>query len=203
MRTVLTLAGWLCLSIAYAQSPAKKTTVWNPWVTAEGGAVWASYEPSTDLRVQGGVQRNGWMLGGGLAMDEYRFRSMPLYAQGRYVYGKGKRRPFALASLGYNFSMEADYTQPPFWWGGIRGTNPPAPTVYQYGSGYYGEIGLGYAFRAQKKWGYQVSLSYTRKTNSESFNATTWNGSEYIQTESRNLYRMNRLALRIGIRIGY
>jgi hypothetical protein len=201
MKVPATIISLLLLQSVQAQSPSKKTMVWNPWVTAEVGAVWASYEPSTDYRLQGGVQRNNWMLGGGLGMDEYRFKSMPLYAQGRYYYGKGKRRPFALASLGYNFSMEPDRTETSWW--GIRTINPPTPTVYRYGSGYYGELGLGYAFRAQKKWGYQLSLSYTRKSMSENFNASTWNGNDYIQTESRNLYRMNRLALRMAVRIGH
>lgn len=191
----------LCSStLVWAQSnkqPSKlKTGLWNPWTSAEVGIVWGSLEPNSEFRLQGGVSKNGWKLGAGIAHDNYRFQSMPMYLQVRKIFTDGKRRPFMLVSAGYNFSTESDYT--PEWfntWGGgqIR---------YEYSSGVYGEFGAGYAFRAHKKWGYTLSLSYTYKSMTENVNSTIWNGVTNELSRTQSIYRMNRLAIRLGIQIG-
>lgn len=194
MRLVL-----IILFITYALPlTAQQSTAWHPWVIADGGAVWASYGPGGDLRLQGGLQGKGWQLGAGLALDEYRFHSMPLYAQTRKYFTKGKRRPFVLASAGFNLATEKDRTQTNWGWD-VRGGST---TIYRYGSGVYAELGAGYAFRMLGKWGYQLSLSYTRKSMTESYNGSAWSGTTAIPVVNQNIYRMNRLALRIGIRIG-
>lgn len=181
---------------AAVNAQTKSSSVWHPWGIAETGVVWGSYEPSGDLRLQGGVSKNDWKFGVGVAQDSYRYSSMPMYLQVHRSFTSGKRRPFAFASAGYNFATEPDYTEPWFdIWGG-------STIVHQYTSGYYGELGAGYAFRTHKKWGYNLSFSYTRKTMTEKYNTTVWNGTNSVNTITQNLYRMNRFAIRIGFRIG-
>lgn len=186
-------------TVLFAQSSSiKKSGIWNPWGIAEAGIVWGASEPIADLRLQGGVSKNNWQLGVGLASDNYRFKSLPMYLQARKTFTSGKRRPFILASAGYNFATEPDHSANWAWGPGIWGPN----TIYQYNSGYYAELGAGYAFRAHKKWGFNLSFSYTRKTMTEKYDATIWNGSVSENTVNENIYRMNRFAIRIGIRMG-
>lgn len=199
MRKVLLIAlSLITATLIFAQSSSsKKSGVWNPWGVAEAGIVMGSYEGNSDLRLQGGVSKNNWLFGIGIANDAYRYNSMPIYLQARKSFLSGKRRPFVLVSAGYNFATEKDYT-PDWFFTGVRGAVP----TYQYSSGYYGELGAGYAFRAHKKWGYTLSFSYTRKTMTEKYNSTIWNGNIPENGVNQNLYKMHRFAVRMGIRIG-
>lgn len=180
----------------YAQKTLKKSGVWNPWGVAELGLLAGSHEGNGDLRLQGGVSKNNWQLGAGIAKDDYHFSSVPMYLQARRSFSTKKRRPFVLASLGYNFATEPDYT--PNWIGIGGGTS----STYQYSSGYYVEIGAGYAFRTHKKWGYNLSFSYTKKTMTEKYSGSVWNGAFTDNNTTENTFLMNRYALRIGIRFG-
>lgn len=169
---------------------------WKPWLVADGGPLWGGFEATGDIRLQGGIKTNGWHIGAGAAYDPYRFRTLPVYVQGRRLFGQGKSKPFVLGSIGANISLQEDQENAnlTIWpW--------PLPT-YQYSNGIYAEAGIGWAFRTTKKWGFNLSLSYTHKTNTETYNNTVWVGNNEIETAtSENKYLMNRLALRIGIQL--
>jgi hypothetical protein len=170
---------------------------WKPWVVAEGGALWGGYEFTGDIRLQGGVKTNGWLIGAGAAYDPYRYKTMPVYVQGRKMFTQGRIKPFILASIGANLEMEKDQEQPvesaPVWGRWI----PPA---YQYSNGVYAEGGLGLAFRTKKRIGFNLSLSYTYKSMEETYNVNTWTGVANENTLVENKYMMNRLAFRVGFR---
>ncbi|MFN5761269.1 MAG: hypothetical protein ACK44U_04250 [Sphingobacteriales bacterium] len=201
MRTVfLAILTLIVSSCAFAQNttlPPIKSEVWRPWVILEGGLVWGSYETNGDVRLQSGISKEGWKFGAGIGHDSYRYSSLPIYLQARKIFVSGKKRPFVLASAGYNFATEPDFS--PDWWFDPRGGITP---VYKYGSGYYAELGGGLAFRENKKWGYTLSISYIRKTMSEEYNTTIWNGTGLENEVINNLYRMKRVSIRLGIRIG-
>jgi hypothetical protein len=164
---------------------------------ADAGPVWGGYEVSGDVRLQGGMKMNGWLIGAGASYDPYRFRTLPIYAQGRKMFGRGKSKPFVLGSIGANIILEQDQ----------NGTNiitpfsAPWPELnYRYTNGIYAEGGIGWAFRTTKKWGFNFSFSYTHKTNSEKYDARVWAGNNEMETTtSENKYLMNRLAFRVGI----
>ena len=176
-------------------TPVSGQSNWKPWVVAEGGALWGGYEFTGDLRLQGGVKTNGWLIGAGVAYDPYRYRTMPVYVQGRKMFTQGRIKPFVLASIGASLEMEKDQEQPiestPVWGRWIV----PA---YQYSNGMYAEGGLGLAFRAKKRIGFNLSLSYTYKSIEESYNDITWTGVAAESSTATNKYMMNRLALRVG-----
>lgn len=175
-------------STSYAQS------VWKPWVVADGGPLWGGYEVTGDIRLQGGVKTNGWLIGAGTAYDPYRFRTLPVYIQGRRMFGQRKSKPFVVGSFGANIFLhdkQEDANLTIWSW--------PVPD-YQYSNGIYAEAGIGWAFRTTKKWGFNLSLSYTHKTNTETYNNTVWAGnSETESSINENKYLMNRLSLRIGM----
>lgn len=182
----------LLANSSYAQS------VWKPWLVADGGPLWGGYGPTGDIRLQGGVKTNGWHIGAGAAYDPYRFRTVPVYVQGRKFFSNWKSKPFVMASIGANISVEKE-EQPvdmnPIWsrW---------QPSAYQYSNGIYAEAGIGWAFRVTKKWGFNLSLSYTYKTNTETFNSPVWAGLSQAESSlSENKYQMNRLAFRLGIQL--
>jgi hypothetical protein len=187
------LLALLFSSSSYAQS------VWKPWVVADGGPLWGGYEATGDIRLQGGMKTNGWHIGAGAAYDPYRFRTLPIYIQGRKMFSDWKNKPFALVSFGANISLEDDQEVISIVDPIIRPWQQPS---YQYSTGIYAEAGIGWAFRATKKWGFNLSLSYTYKTNTETYSNTVWAGNNEAEiSTSENKYLMNRLAFRIGIQL--
>jgi hypothetical protein len=187
------LLALLFSSSSYAQS------VWKPWIVADGGPLWGGYEATGDIRLQGGMKTNGWHIGAGAAYDPYRFRTLPIYIQGRKMFSDWKNKPFALVSFGANISLEDDQEVISIVDPIIRPWQQPS---YQYSSGIYAEACIGWAFRATKKWGFNLSLSYTYKTNTETYSNTVWAGNNEAEiSTSENKYLMNRLAFRIGIQL--
>jgi hypothetical protein len=186
----------IVLIILIVSSSVFGQSQWKPWVVAEGGTLWGGYEFTGDVRLQGGMKTNGWLIGAGAAYDPYRYRTMPIYVQGRKMFTQGSIKPFILASIGASLEMEKDQEQPvettPIWGRWI------AP-AYQYSNGMYAEGGLGLAFRAKKRIGFNLSLSYTYKSLEETYNDNTWTGVANESSTVKNKYMMNRLACRLGL----
>jgi hypothetical protein len=168
---------------------------WKPGFVAEAGFLAGSYEPSADLRAQFFINKNGWQLGAGSGLDYYRFRSVPVYAQGRKYFGTKKSKPFVLASAGANIPALTDLEKSNasgsiMWW-----NNPPS----SYSAGFYAEAGGGYAFLNTKGRGISLSLSYVMKSMTESYTTSYWLGfAESRVSEEKIVYYMNRLAFRVG-----
>lgn len=186
MKYVLSLFFLALVQLSNAQSK------WKPWGVTEAGFIVGSYGPSGDLRLQGGLKKNNWMFGAGAAYDGYRFETLPVYAQARKMFGNKKVRPFVMASAGVDFEIEEDNPASDlvFIW---------APPVVHYLPGYYADLGAGVAFRTHKRFGYNVSFSYSRKTLTETSTYQMWNGSKFEQNTTETKYLMNRYAFRIAM----
>jgi len=172
---------------------------WKGWGIPEVGVLSGSYQVTGDLRLQGGVQKNGWMIGLGSGFDYYRFTSVPVYAQGRKLFGKRKSKPFIVTSLGVNFPTTTSTNEMTMENMLSSFRAPDGIPKRNYERGMYGEIGLGYAFLSKKGRGLLVSLSYTQKRIKESSLQYIYAGTIMEEpTPEINEYIMNRAALRIG-----
>lgn len=176
---------------------------WKPWAVGEAGLLFGTYELSGDLRVQGGMKKGGWLLGAGVGTDGYRLNSVPVYAQVRKILGTKNMKPFVMSSFGANFAGKID---PPFedlsFVTMLARPDLFTPPVSNYSTGTYFDIGAGLAFRTNKKFGFNLSLSYTRKTQTEDITQSIYNGTGGIETVTNsNKYLMNRYALRIGMQL--
>lgn len=176
---------------------------WKPWVVGEAGLLFGTYELSGDLRMQGGMKKGSWLLGAGMGTDGYRLNSVPIYAQVRKMLGSKNMKPFVMSSFGANF---AGNIKPPFEDLSFV-TMLARPELFMapvstYRTGTYFDIGAGLAFRTNKKFGFNLSLSYTRKTQTEDINQSIYNGTGGIENVTNtNKYLMNRYALRIGMQL--
>lgn len=173
---------------------------WKPWVIPELGYLSGTYEVTGDLRLQGGIQKNGWNFGLGTGVDYYHFTSFPIYAQARKMIGKKKGKPFLLTSLGISIPSVETSSKTDFRTMSLFSSfRPVSPEPYYYDMGFYGEIGAGYAFLNKKGRGLLLSLSFTQKRIEE----THVNNNFAIQgmgapNDEVNVYIMNRAAVRIG-----
>jgi hypothetical protein len=197
------LKAWSVLMIVFAlfistglQAQQNK---WKGWGSPELGYISGSYEPSADIRLQGGLQKNGWLVGLGAGVDYYRFTSFPIYAQGRKMIGKRKGKPFILASMGINIPSASINKQQNPQIDFLSSFRAPDTVPNEYDMGIYAEAGAGYAFLNKKGRGLMLSLSYTQKRIKES-------GTNYYYmtqgmggpSDEINEYIMNRAAVRIG-----
>lgn len=98
-----------------------------------------------------GIQFSNWFSGIGLAIDNYRYKSLPLFVDGRRFFGRQKNT-FIYGNLGYNFAMK----------------NAPEKDIYYYGTyhfsgGVYTDLGIGYRFYLGKHSSLLFSLGNSLK----------------------------------------
>lgn len=178
---------WGFLFSASAQK--KKSTV---WFLPEAGVNAGALEPAADFRLTAGMRFEKLSLGAGFAYDEYRDPSYPVYLQARWNMQWRRWKPFVFSSAGYNFRSGSDSS---FTWFGNR--------VETYRGGLYGEIGLGLALKLKKKERLYISISQSYKRSSSTFLDTRWLGpGDLISIPTTSVYKMNRLGIRVGWKLG-
>jgi hypothetical protein len=177
------------------------------WIVPELGLQAGSYEPSGDIRLNGGINYKGWLIGAGGGLDYYRFESYPIYVQTRKFIGNKRLKPFVFASAGINIPKETTVSKTSFWLENtliINNLVAVQPTIYTYKPGAYGELGFGYALLNKKNRGLMMSFSYTQKNLSESYPNQISNGTigGVEDSKEKQIYYMKRWCLRIGYLIG-
>ncbi len=194
MRTLLIIFT-SCLFIVSA-SAQSKLPITKHYLFPEVGLLNGDHSTSAQVKLTGGIQKSGWMFGLGAAIDYYKIRTVPVFADMRYSFGKNANY-FSYANLGTDlvWPTETQYSQRLIM--GIITKN-------KFNNGIYADVGLGYAFKEEKKQGLVISIGYSVKTLHSSYQETVYKefppyGIEY---RDRKLdYTLNRLVLRLGVRI--
>lgn len=145
------------------------------------------------LQTINGAQYNSWFAGAGIGLDFYRLRTIPLFLDIRKEFGKSSNKLFVYSDAGINFSWVTDQQK----------------TSYvendKFGSGFYGDWGLGYKVLVAKKNNLLLSMGYSYKKTVETYDPLYSNpgifygqGSpSYDQTQKIN-YSLNRLSIKVG-----
>ncbi|MCF8340506.1 MAG: hypothetical protein K9I82_05990 [Chitinophagaceae bacterium] len=201
-KIVLTCLMFMLVLGSYAQQKEGK---W--WIVPELGLQAGSYEPSGDIRLNGGINYKGWLIGVGGGLDYYRFKSYPIYVQTRKFIGNKRLKPFVFASAGINIPEETSVSKTSFWLENtliINNLVAFQPTIYTYKPGAYGELGFGYALLNKKNRGLMMSFSYTQKNLSELYPNQISNGTigGVEDSKEKQIYYMKRWCLRISYLIG-
>jgi hypothetical protein len=191
----IVLSGLMLMLVlgSYAQQKVGK---W--WIVPELGLQAGSYEPSGDIRLNGGINYKGWLIGAGGGLDYYRFESYPIYLQTRKFIGNKRLKPFVFASAGINIPKETTVSKTNFgFWNTLIAVQP---TIYSYKPGAYGELGFGYVLLSKKNRGLMMSFSYTQKNLSESYPSQISNGTigGIEDSKEKQIYYMKRWCLRIS-----
>jgi hypothetical protein len=138
-----------------------------------------------------GFQKNNLFAGVGLGLDYYLYRTVPLFADFRYEFGKTKNKFFAYADGGVNLEwVEETYSDGPiFIW---EGSNISA----EFHDGAYTDLGLGYMVGTKKGGGLVLSLGHSYKSLKKTFSYPDWRTQETI-TDIYH-YNFNRIILKVG-----
>lgn len=98
-----------------------------------------------------GIAFSGWFAGVGVGIDYYRYKTLPLFANGKW-YFDSLNRAFIYGSLGYSFPLK---NKPGREMGNYTG--------YDFSGGIYTGAGIGYAFPLGRKSALEFSVGYSYK----------------------------------------
>jgi hypothetical protein len=148
-------------------------------------------EVSAGLQSVNGIQKGNLFAGIGVGLDYYLYRSVPLFADVRYEFGKSRNKFFGYLDGGINFDwvQENSYSNPIFIWDG-------AGNLGEFHNGVYTETGMGYLVANKKGGGLALSLGYSYKTLKETISYPDWRTQETFTDIYR--YNLNRIAVKVG-----
>jgi len=106
---------------------------------------------NTAFQTVNGIKFSNWFSGIGIGVDNYRYKTLPLFIDGRWYFGDDKNG-FIYGDIGYNFPMK----------------DKPGKEVYYYSSYHftgsiYTDFGIGYQVPLYKKSSMLFSLGYSSK----------------------------------------
>lgn len=135
----------------------KKIKKTNSYLMPQIALLSGSCVDGAQIQLAGGLVKNNWHLGLGTGIDYYEMRSIPLYTDVRYHFGKEKK-VFAYANLGYNFHWKENTD-------GRMYIIPPPNSVVK--NGLYTDLGIGYSLAINKNRALALSMGYSVKQLSE------------------------------------
>ncbi|MCU0381225.1 MAG: hypothetical protein MUE58_08555 [Chitinophagaceae bacterium] len=103
-----------------------------------------------------GVSLGPVFAGAGLGLDFYRVRSVPLFFDLRYRYGKGKNKWLAYGDAGYHFP-----------WDKGNDILLTGGSEQSFDGGFYFDAGVGYQLQLAKKGALFFTAGYSEKRMSE------------------------------------
>ena len=147
-------------------------------------------EVSAGLQSINGFQKGNLFAGVGTGLDYYLYRTIPLFADFRYQFGKTKNKFFAYADGGVNFEWVEDVYGPPIMDWAV------APSVSKFHNGFYTDLGLGYMVGTKKGGGLVLSLGHSYKSLEKTVSYMDWRTQETISDIYH--YDFNRIVLKVG-----
>ncbi|RNI39743.1 hypothetical protein EFY79_00085 [Hanamia caeni] len=106
---------------------------------------------NTAFQTINGIKFSNWFSGIGVGIDNYRYKTLPLFADARWHFGEDKKA-FFYGDLGYNFPMK----------------NKPGKEVYYYNTydfsgDIYTDLGIGFQLSLNKYSSLIFSLGHSYK----------------------------------------
>ncbi len=147
------------------------------------------------LQSVNGFKKGAWFAGIGVGLDYYLYRTVPVFADIRYEFGKSKNKVFVYADGGYNIEWVNEYSTSNGWFWNTTG--------HEFHNGFYTDAGLGCAVGMKNGEALVLSVGHSHKYLEETITTQGWEPGPQpgptAQT-SLNRYRLNRIVVRIGWR---
>ncbi|MEO7043740.1 MAG: hypothetical protein ABI091_00430, partial [Ferruginibacter sp.] len=126
-----------------------------------------------------------------------KFRSAPLYAALKKMFGDKKEAPFLYANAGINIAwvLSNQHYGYPFWGSSV--------TPSHFTNGHFIEAGTGVNMKNKKGKGFFLSLGYSSKTLKENWMENVWDPAknESIISPHTNKYLLNRIVFKVGFQL--
>ncbi|HMC85017.1 MAG TPA: hypothetical protein VKI61_05805 [Chitinophagaceae bacterium] len=168
---------------------AQKTDAVSKWKfhsVNQVGLLQGESKSAFHLQSVNGLEKKNWFAGIGVGIDYYRYKSIPLFAEGIKYFGKTRNQFFIYADAGVNFIWEK--------------TNKSTFYSEKYSPGFYWGSGIGYKAGLKNGTGFLISAAYSyKRVNDQQTQEEIcpFAGPCNIQTDNYR-YNLNRLLLQIG-----
>ena len=145
---------------------------------------------SAAIQTVNGFSRQKIFAGIGVGIDYYQYRSVPVFADVRYEFGKKRNRFFLYADGGINCS-----------WVGNASNDWNWDTKRDFSNGLYTDKGGGLNAYFKNGNAFIVSLGYSHKAINETVLRDVWiSGNRQETLTETNNYKFNRIVAKLGFR---
>ncbi len=169
------------------------------YLAPEIGLLSSKTDVAKTIGLTAGLSHNQWIYGIGASLDYYKFRSLPLFAEVKRMFGNNLNTPFVYMRAGQNIDLVLDrqHLHPQYWNWGVPISD------CDFSNGLFYEAGAGMAFKNKKGKGTFLSIGYSRKTLSENWTERIWNASknDWETAAVSKKYLLNRVVFKMGFRI--
>ena len=131
-----------------ATAQNKNRPVFNSYTA--GGLIVGQSAKAGVAETVNGIKMGNWFGGLGLSYNGYQYRSVPVYGDIKYSFGK-KKQFFIVGDIGYNINIHEKFGEDRFF------------SSVKYSGGIYLNSGLGYLLRSSKKHSFYFQLDYGKK----------------------------------------
>jgi hypothetical protein len=142
----------------------------------------------TAFQTINGIKFSNWFSGIGIGIDNYRYKTLPLFFDGRWYFGEDKKG-FVYGDIGHNFPLK----------------DKPGKEIYyndsyHFTGGIYTDIGIGYQVHLYKKSFLLFSLGYSWKKLEYKTGVVTCPliGPCFVDYSKYN-FNFNRMILKAGL----
>lgn len=155
MRKIFFVLFFLIATLAFSQNKFVKEK--PRFQTSAGiGFLAGEWEPSYQLQLVSGLKMNNWFIGTGLGIDDYRFRTVPVFMEARR-HGLFNTSLFAYADAGVTLPWNRE----------LMNDEGVFSEQVKFYTGFYSETGIGYRLPSKKRLAIQFSAGYSFRTMKE------------------------------------
>jgi hypothetical protein len=191
VKSLSTLACLVMVSVFCFAQQKTPTCLWRFQSINNVGLLEGQTGSAFQLQTINGARYQSWFAGLGLGLDDYRFRTIPLFMDIRKEFGKGSNHLFVYADGGISFSWVTDKEKMGY-------------ANEHFSNGFYDDFGLGYKTLLGKRNALQFSLGYSYKNITDTYTSYYFFTDLYFPgsqpgspTESIS-YHLNRLSIKLG-----
>lgn len=156
------------------------------------GMVIGKTDKNLQLQTINGIKYKTYSAGIGIGLDNYYFKTVPLFVDLRKDLLNKKMTPFAYVDLGA--SIPGDRAKVDTW------------TTSYYNSGFFYDMGLGYSFPVKGRFAVNISAGYSQKVLNEDRENSGWMWRDYIAGGGISAYKdttyysytLRRISLKVG-----
>jgi len=149
MRKYLFFIVLFALAISYSATAQKNEVYFHSINTF--AAVGGQTEVNAAFQTVNGIQFSKWFGGIGVGVDNYVYKTLPLFFDARRFLGNEKRC-FIYGDIGYDFPLKNKPGKEVTWY-----------DTYDFSGGIYTDIGMGCQLPISKKSSFILSLGYSYK----------------------------------------
>lgn len=149
------------------------------------GVLNGSAKSAFELKTIHGLQYHSWFAGAGVSLDNYLYRTVPLFIDIRKNLLNKNSYPYLFADAGISLPWVQHVDN--FWW-----------SSYKYGAGLYYNAGAGYSFSLAKKYALLFNAAYSFKRVKETVIPFCELCPQPASPEIKNEYSLRRLSLSVG-----